>query len=137
MTGTQEIQRDAAILAETAAGPILEISFRGKHWDGCGNDMIDFVRESVTRWKPAAVLVNLEEFKYAAGNDVGALLFPLLDKQTRRFRTFSIVATGRTARSLQDLFELTEIPELSNAPFFVRRSDALTHLERHLDGGAD
>ena len=133
MFGAKDIVKEARVVANANAGPLIEISFRGKHWDGCGNELIDYVSQAVQELKPAGIVMNLAAFQYRWGNDIGALLFPLLDEQSRQLRPFCIVATGRTARSLKSLFAFMA-PDLVNTRYFDDARDGLAYLKNKLGG---
>lgn len=134
MFKASDIAKESRIIATCAAGPIIEIGFRGKHRDGCGNDLIRYVRQTVRELHPAGVMVNLSDFRYMWGDDIGALLFPLFEGQTGRLLPFCIVASGCTARSLKSLFELTKLPDLVNARYFDNARDGLAYLRNELGG---
>ena len=129
MFGRQDIEKQARVVATAGADRSLR-AFSGKHWNGCGNGLIDYVDESVRQLKPAGVVMNLSGFKYVFGDDIGGLLFPLLDAQTSQFRPFCIVASGRTVSSLKSLFQLTMMPELTNAKYFDSVGEGLEYLRR-------
>lgn len=129
----KHINKQSVVVAESDAGPVLEISFIGKHWDGCGNELIAYVRQSVEEIDPAGVIMNLSNFSYVWGNDIGALLFPLFERQTAK-RLFCIVARGTTARSLKSLFELTRLPDIVNVKYFDDARDGLIYLRKELGG---
>ena len=126
LKGKMEIGKEARVVAALDEGPPVEISFKGKHWDGCGNDLHDFVDRTVKNLSPVGVVMNLSDFNYRVGNCIGAMLFPLIDRQTHKFLPFCIVARGRTAKSLKSLFAFTQVPNLENAKYF---DDAIVGLK--------
>jgi len=133
MAADRVIKKESRVLENIDAGPfpgpLIEICFKGKHYDYCGNELIEYVRSTVQQLRPAGVLLNLSEFKYSFGNDIGALLFPLVD------RPFCIVASGGTASALKSLFGLIlNFPEIEEAKFYDIATDGLEYLRKILKG---
>ena len=135
MVDTKEIKKVTRVVATVDAGPLVEISFRGEYWYQCGNELSDYVSQTVHDLKPAGVVMNLNGFKYRWGNGIGSLLVPLLEFQTGNCRPFCVVASGRTAKSLKSLFALMQVPEFANAEYFDDAKDGLEYLEKNLEGG--
>ena len=126
------LEKSARIIEKTDAGPLIEICIKGTHNDYCGNDLIDYIQSTVKDLKPSAILLNLGDFKYSFGNDIGAILFPFLEGQTLKFRPFCIIASGCTAKSLKSLFEFTKVPDIVNAKYFEDTKDGLEYLRATL-----
>jgi hypothetical protein len=130
------LEKEARIIEKGKTGCLIEICIKGKHHNACGNDLINYIESTVQDLNPTGILLNLSEFKYRGGNDIGPLLFPFLDRQTKVFRPFCIVASGRTARLLQSLFRFVGINEISNAKYFEDAADGLRYLRTIVSANA-
>lgn len=127
-----EIAKEAKVVEVLDGGPLIEIRFTGKHWNGCGNDLCDFVSRTVQDLRPVGVVMNLSDFNYRVGNCIGTMLFSLMDRQTHIFLPFCIIASGRTAKSLKSLFALTQLPDLENAMYFDDAKDGLNFVKKRI-----
>lgn len=96
------------LLEETSEGAIWEISFRGtcvkpgSRADLCVSRMDDHIRQVLGKHEPSAILFNLADFLYQAGD---AICF--LNSGTRLDREMSCcVASGQTELSLRPLVDV-------------------------------
>jgi hypothetical protein len=89
------------------AGDILEIKFRGIHVWTHGSDMLQFAESKIRESVAAAVLFNLNEYNYVAGNDIVVTLIAATRAPRRALsaRPVCIVASGPTHRAVQNLIE--------------------------------
>ncbi len=130
----KHIEKNVRVVAQTQAGPLIEIEFKGKASDSCGGELLDFVDEAVQDMKPAGVLVNLDTFKIRSWDDIAPVFTRLLDSQTCKFLPFCIVARRKTAKSLTKLFEVMQVADFQNAEFFDDARSGLKYLEKKFEG---
>jgi len=64
MFRARDIAKETRVLVEVAAGPLIEITFRGKHRDGCGNELIAYVSRGVDDLRTAGVVMNFVNARY-------------------------------------------------------------------------
>jgi hypothetical protein len=128
------IETRAAILEQTIQGPILEIAFLGKHRDGDGHDMADRVKDILDAKQPAAVVLNMLNFKYRTGNDIGGIFQVFYYRAEAGNRPGCILADGDTKRSIVSLLGRA-FEQSFGVEYFAEISDALVHLRRKLGGG--
>ncbi len=84
----KHIEKNVRVVAQSHAGPLIEIEFKGKAWGGCGGELLDFVDEAVRDTKPAGVVMGLRNFELRSWDEVGPVFTQLLDRQTRKFLPF-------------------------------------------------
>ena len=124
--------RGDATVRETASGArILEIVFVGKHEHIDSHGMGTYLEEQIDLNMPAAVVLNLIDFKYSWGNDMGNLFGPLL------LKPFCIIAEGVTARSLQSLLGPTRLPQWAEACYFKDPEEGFQYLDQELAEGKE
>jgi hypothetical protein len=122
-----------AILEVTPNGDILEIAFSGVHGNGVGEELGDYVIETVEADRPAAVVLNFLGFEYVWGNDIGGIVRAFFRRgETPSLRPCGIVAKGRTARSLRSLLELGKLTKTFDITFFEDVDEAVRHLRSRL-----
>jgi hypothetical protein len=68
---SKPVDMNARVVADTDRGPIVEIEFKGKARDGCGNELSNFVGEVLRETKPAGILQNFSSFKITSWDDIG------------------------------------------------------------------
>jgi hypothetical protein len=88
-------------------GIVAEISFQGIHDWTHGNEMARHIQRIASENRPAAIIFNLINYQYVFGNDVMPLFVAALDQEAKKPRPVYIVATGRTHKSLYNLFKQT------------------------------
>jgi hypothetical protein len=106
-------------IVQSPEGVILEISFRGIHEWTHGAEMNRYMEAQVTEVEPVAVLFNLLDYEYVAGNDVTALFTASFYRWEKGFpvRPVCIAATGTTHRSLYQFFESTQVRDAFGIDF--------------------
>jgi hypothetical protein len=126
-----EIESKAIVLESTDQGPILEILIRGTHKDGVGNHVAQAVRAAVDTHQPAAVVINLLEFEYRWGNDIGGIIAAFIDRTHKTLRPGGILAQGKTESALRSLFELG-VKDALEFEYFDSIDAALVYLRARL-----
>jgi len=121
-------------VAQHKAGPIVAVAFAGNYPPGSlGNDcalqMISYLRSVLTKTNPVAVLFDFRELQYVWGDAIGGLAHELL-LRSASFRPSVIVATGRTARSLEPLLGPRFIFGIAGTRMFGTVLEALNHLKQ-------
>jgi hypothetical protein len=133
MFGNRGIRKEVRVAATVDAGPLVEIKFEGKAWDGCGDELYGFVKQAVQELRPAGVVMNLIRHKTKSWDDIGPVFSLLYDSQKRQFLPFCIVAKKRTSRSLKNLFSAMQFPAWANdARFCDSVEEGLAVLEDEL-----
>jgi len=123
------------VLEVTPSGDILEIAFCGVHRNGVGDEVGDYVIKTVEEIRPAAVVLNFLRFKYLFGNDIGGIFRAFFEKgDPPKNRPCSIVAKGRTAKSLRSLLEMAQLAQAFDISFFEDVPEAVDHLRSRLEG---
>ena len=74
------------ILEGTDSGAILEVVLAGKHSSGSGHEIVRCVKEAVATSAPAAVVLNMLDFKYRFGDDIGGIVQVFYDSEGRHLR---------------------------------------------------
>ena len=118
----------ATVLHELDCSAVaLEVIFRGAHGTGVARQVQRFLIESVREHRPALLIVNLLDFKYQVGDDIGAALVTAW-VDLRRLgseRQCRILARGRTAKSLHCLLEITRTLPMFGGHLFSDLESAL------------
>ena len=126
------LEKNARVVALTEAGPLIEVTFKGRAWDGCGDELCRFMDQVFQDMGPAGVVMNLGEFKIESWDDIGPVFLQLIDKHTHKFRPFCIVARRRTTKSLKTLFMAMQVSEIVDPEFFDEAKDGLEYLKNRL-----
>lgn len=122
-------------MVETVAqGDILEVVFRGTHEWTHGSAMQRCVEEAIAVKAIAAILFNLLEYRYVAGNDVTVLYTSALDRTTPalRIHPVCIAATGTTHESLYGWFKSAKIVDACQVDFTDSVEAGLRRLRARL-----
>ena len=61
--GLGRLEKDVRVVGHTDTGPIIEITFKGKAWDGCGDELQEFVQQVIQDMEPAGVVMNCLHFR--------------------------------------------------------------------------
>jgi hypothetical protein len=129
------LECSSSILETNAAGPVLEVAFRGLHdWEH-GRTMDAYIRERVDAELPAAIVINLLEYDYEFGNDLAGLFAAWLHP-SGRVRPVCIAAHGRTLRCLKSLFQGAGVILPFPVRFAESRGAALSEVSSEVKGGA-
>lgn len=126
----KHIEKNARVAAQTASGPLIEIEFKGKAWDGCGEELFKYVGGVVRDMSPAGVLLNLKNYKIISWDDIGPVVGQLFDKQTRALLPFCYVAQGKTAKSLKTMTMAMQFSELTEV--FEDDGEGLEYLQERI-----
>jgi len=124
-------------VAQHSAGPIVAVAFAGNYPPGsagndCASEMVSYLDSVLATTNAAAVLFDLRQLQYTSGDAIGGLAAALLKDRTAHMRPSAIVASGRTARSLQPLLGPQFIFGIVGTRMFSTIPDALNHLKRVL-----
>ena len=117
------------------AGPKVAVKFAGDYPPGsngndCAMEMVSYLRSVLATTNAAAVLFDLRALQYTWGDAIGGLAGALLERSAR-IRPSAIVATGRTARSLEPLVGSQTIFGVAGTRTFSI-PEALDHLKQAL-----
>src|SRR3989442_4561963 len=114
-----ELLTESRVVETVAQGDVLEVIFRGAHEWTHGHEMERRLQDGLAGRTVAAILFNLLEYEYVAGNDVTVLYTAALDRTgtTTRIRPVCIIATGRTRSSLCGWFAKGKIIEACRIEF--------------------
>src|SRR3990172_12221057 len=106
-----ELTCDSRVLEASSAGDIIEIAFHGVHEWTHGGKMQRFIQQTVMDVdpSPSAVVINLLDYDYEAGNDISGLFDAFMDRKRHRLRPCCIVATGRTHGAMYPFFASARI----------------------------
>ena len=126
------LEKNARVVALTESGPLIEVTFKGRAWDGCGVELCRFMGQAFQDLGPAGVVMNLGEFKIGSWDDIGPVFLQLIDKHTHRLRPFCIVAKRGTTKSLKTLFMAMQVSGIVETEFFDDAKDGLEYLENRL-----
>jgi hypothetical protein len=105
---SRKITATSEQIAQHEAGPIVPVAFAGDYpagseGNGCAAEMVSYLRSVLATTNAAAVLFDLRGLQYTWGDAIGGLALVLLRERAARIRPSAIVASGRTARSLEPL----------------------------------
>ena len=124
----------SSIIETTAAGPVLEVAFRGLHdWEH-GRKMDAYIRERVDAEMPAAIVINLLEYDYEFGNDLAGLFAASMYRRPPPLRPVCMAAQGRTLRCLKSLFRGSRLELVFEVSFAESRETAVADVRRQLQG---
>lgn len=131
-----ELLAKTRVVDTVAQGDILEVVFRGTHDWTHGHAMQRCVEEALAVKAIAAILFNLLEYQYVAGNDVTVLYTAALDRTTPtlRIRPVCIAATGTTHDSLYGWFKSGKIIDGCQVDFADTVATGLRRLRARLGG---
>jgi hypothetical protein len=126
----KNIDKSSRVVAHTDAGPLVEIEFKGKAWDGCGDELFDYVGGVVQDMKPAGIMLNLKGYRTGSWNDIGPVVGQFYDRQTRTPLPFCFVARGKTANSLKKMVMLMQFSEITAV--FEDNGEALAYVQEKI-----
>ena len=131
-----ELLAEARVVETVSQGDILEVVFRGTHEWTHGHAMKRCVDEVIAVKAIAAILFNLLEYRYVAGNDVTVLYTLALDRTTPtlKIRPICIAATGTTYESLYGWFKSAKIIDACRVDFADSVATGLRRLRARLGG---
>ena len=118
-------------VVDTPKGVVLEIIFRGVHNRSHGTQMSAFITGQLAETSPVAILINLLEYKYVFGNDIGAAVIATF--RHRPIIPGCIVATGTTHSSLHNLMSISRLLESFPLEFASSLEEGLQCLSARLD----
>lgn len=134
MTRRPRLECRKAVLEVTPEGDILEIAFSGVHGEGFGSELANYLSMTVETDRPAAIVLNFLKFDHVFGDDIGGIVPAFIRRgETPNVRPCSIVAKGRTARSLRSLLNLTLLTKTLDITFFEDVGEAVHHLRSRLE----
>ena len=136
MFGKRKLESSTEVLQVITQGPILQISFRGVHKDGFGNEIGDYLRRVLREQDPAGVVLDFRHFEYIFGNDMGTILFGATREGSSRgtgLRPCAIVATSRTAKSLMSLLKLAKGLDVFGLKFFADVDSAVRDVRERVE----
>jgi hypothetical protein len=93
--------------------------------------MVSYLRSVLATTNAAAVLFDLRRLQYTWGDAIGGLAWALREGAAR-FRPSAIVASGRTARSLEPLLGPQFIFGAVGTKMFSTIPEALDHVQQVL-----
>ena len=133
---SRKITATSEQIAQHNAGPIVTVAFAGDYPAGsegndCAAEMVSYLRSVLTTTNAAAVLFDLRGLQYTWGDAIGGLAWELRE-HAARFRPSAIVASGRTARSLEPLLGPQFIFGMVGTIMFSTIPEALNHLNQQL-----
>jgi len=131
----KSIEKSSRVVAHTDASPLVEIEFRGKAWDGCCDELDDYVGVVVQDTRPAGVLLNLTDYKTKSWDDIAPVFGRLIDRQNRTFLPFCLVARGKTAKSMKTMIMAMQFSEITEV--FEDDGEGLEYLKGKLMGDAE
>ena len=133
----KELSCKSKTLLKTDRGSVVEIGFAGEYPpESVGKHaatMMDYVTQVVSKENPSAVLFNLTEYEYGAGDAIGQIVIPLLDHEKRSFKPACVVAKGRTAKALEWFFAPNVIFGIAGMKLFSDVAEGLVFLKKRLE----
>jgi hypothetical protein len=127
-----QLQCEFKVLEDLPAGEIVEFIFKGKHESTHGREMGKYICDTLVSRAVAAIVVNLLDYEYRFGNDIGQLCVACFDQTRKVQRSGRIVATGKTHKSLHSLLEVTNLLNLLDLRFASSVDEALKDLRERL-----
>lgn len=110
---------------------VLELAFRGGHWQ-VGSEIREAISSAVKASAPAAVLLDLSNFRYRGGDYASGFVEAFLDREGGRTRPACFVGAPAGVRSL---FDLIDIGGHLGVRYFRSRAEAFDYLDSRLEPG--
>jgi hypothetical protein len=125
-----QLLAESRVLNISPLGTVAEISFQGTHEWTHGREMQRYLDNVMAEIRPAAIIFNLLDYRYACGNDVTTLFVAAYDHEAKKLRPVYIAATGETYTSLLNLFKQGKIQEAFDVKFVDSVEEAVERLQQ-------
>jgi hypothetical protein len=123
-----DLKSEWSVLREPEHGSVLHFVFHGHHHWTHGPKMFGYVEEIARRENPSGIVLDLTDYEYEFGNDVGCLFMVGFDRSSRASCPVVILAEGRTRAALGTLFEDSGFGRLGRVGFRTTLQAALEWL---------
>jgi hypothetical protein len=109
--------------------PIAEIVFHGGDWSS-DKDIRQAIKNAVQTHDPAAVLINLSDFRYHSSDSAAGFLFAFFDEEERTVRPACFLNADREMRPV---FNTIDPTGMFGIRYFEDHGEALRYLESRLE----
>ena len=108
---------------------ILDLTFRGGRWR-CDSEIREAIADVVEAFSPAAILLDLSEFRYRGGDYASGFVAAFVDSTRGGFRPACFVGAPH---GVKGLFDAIDISGTLGVRYFDHRAEALDSLRTRLE----